>query len=127
MTPEERRTVGARVNRLRREQGLTQGQLAEQLGVTVRTIQNYESGRIVPYRHFRALEELGHVRRGWLLDGESGAGIGADLLPLLDALNTELVRNQAVMLERLEDLRRTIRELRERDEASDERRSAPAG
>lgn len=37
--------LGARINRLRKDQGITQVQLAEQLGVSQQTITAYESGR----------------------------------------------------------------------------------
>lgn len=37
--------LGARITRLRKDQGITQVQLAEQLGVSQQTITAYESGR----------------------------------------------------------------------------------
>jgi len=49
--PEERKRIGERITRARRESGLTQRDLADQLGITTRSVQNYESGAIVPWRH----------------------------------------------------------------------------
>lgn len=51
--------LGTRINRLRKEQGITQVQLAEQLGVSQQTITAYESGnRRVPISHLPRLANL---------------------------------------------------------------------
>jgi len=41
---------GARLKELRRAGGLSQSGLAQALGVTVRTVQNYEAGKVLPKR-----------------------------------------------------------------------------
>lgn len=43
-------TFGEALRGRRRERGVTQKRLAELLGVTERTVQNYETGRILPKR-----------------------------------------------------------------------------
>lgn len=51
--------LGARINGLRKSQGITQVQLAEQLGVSQQTITAYESGnRRVPISHLPRLATL---------------------------------------------------------------------
>lgn len=51
--------LGARIARLRKEQGITQVQLAEQLGVSQQTVTAYESGkRRVPISHLPRLAAL---------------------------------------------------------------------
>lgn len=51
--------LGARIHRLRKDQGITQVQLAEQLGVSQQTITAYESGnRRVPISHLPRLAAL---------------------------------------------------------------------
>lgn len=51
--------LGARITRLRKDQGITQVQLAEQLGVSQQTITAYESGnRRVPISHLPRLAAL---------------------------------------------------------------------
>lgn len=51
--------LGARINRLRKDQGITQVQLAEQLGVSQQTITAYESGnRRVPISNLPRLATL---------------------------------------------------------------------
>ncbi len=39
---------GEKVRKLRKEKGLTQSELAEELKITLRTVQNYESGAVHP-------------------------------------------------------------------------------
>ncbi len=51
--------LGARINRLRKGLGITQVQLAEQLGVSQQTVTAYESGnRRVPISHLPRLAAL---------------------------------------------------------------------
>lgn len=51
--------LGTRIHRLRKSQGITQVQLAEQLGVSQQTITAYESGnRRVPISHLPRLAAL---------------------------------------------------------------------
>lgn len=51
--------LGARIHRLRKDQGITQVQLAEQLGVSQQTVTAYESGRRrVPISHLPRLAAL---------------------------------------------------------------------
>src|SRR5215470_4829709 len=52
---EMRERIGARIAQARKAEGLTQRDFAELLGVTVRSLQHYEAGTIVPYRHFRRM------------------------------------------------------------------------
>ena len=49
---------GPRLAAQRRAAHLTQRKLAAELGVTVRTLQNYEAGRFVPFRHLHHLDRL---------------------------------------------------------------------
>lgn len=51
--------LGTRIARLRKDQGITQVQLAEQLGVSQQTVTAYESGnRRVPISHLPRLAAL---------------------------------------------------------------------
>lgn len=62
--------TGERIARARKDVSLSQRALAARLGVSVRTVQNYEAGRFVPYRHFEALSRLLGRSTGWLLYGD---------------------------------------------------------
>lgn len=95
--------TGERLVSARRGVGLSQRALAAQLGVTVRTVQNYEAGRSVPYRHLDTLSRVLERPRSWLLYGHEHS----ELAPLLASSRQErdrLKRN----LERLDELRHQL-------------------
>lgn len=113
MEPDERKRVGARIAQARRESGLTQRELAHELGVTTRSLQNYEAGAIVPWRHLRRIETVTHKRTGWLLDDGSGPGNAVSphaISELLEAME----EHQALLREQLRLLRENTTELTQR-------------
>lgn len=120
MIPEERRLIGSRITAARRESGLTQREIAELLGVTIRTIQNYESGAVIPYRHLRRIEAITHRRSGWILEGNQANDA---LVDTIAALQHTMDRHHALLNTHLESLRRQTELLREQREASEARRS----
>lgn len=64
-------TIGAFLTQLRKEQGLTQEQLGEKLGVTNKTISRWEKGNYLPpAQMLKALSELYGVSINELLSGE---------------------------------------------------------
>ena len=87
MEASDRQRIGSRIRQARQEAGLTQQELAGLLGITTRSIQNYESGAIVPYRHLGHIELIASKRAGWLLR-EDGNGDGQErtLSDLIDAM-----------------------------------------
>jgi transcriptional regulator with XRE-family HTH domain len=112
----ERKRIGERITRARRESGLTQRELAEQLGITTRSVQNYESGAIVPWRHLSRIEVLTRKRAGWLLRGDRDGGLEdtiADLLRVMEQHHT-LLRDHLRVLrantERLHEQRKVLHE-----------------
>ena len=48
--------VGQRLARARQDAGMTQKELGNLVGVTQRSVANWESGRVVPYRHLPVIE-----------------------------------------------------------------------
>ena len=66
----EPQDIGARIATARREAGLTQEELADLVGVSTRSLQGYEAGDVVPYRHLGKIGEVIHRSVGWLLHGE---------------------------------------------------------
>ena len=117
---DEQRLIGVRIAQARRVAGLTQRELAERLGVTVRSIQNYESGAIVPYRHLARIESVGNKRPGWLLAGE---GTGDEPQPTLQALHHAMQQHQALLEDHLQMLRRQTELLSEQRRTNEERRA----
>ena len=113
------RDVGARVAEARRHAGLTQRELAGMLDVTVRTVQNYEAGVAVPYKHLRTIESLGHVRPGWILDG----GENDDLRTTISALQATMDRHQELMQRHLEEMRQHTTPLPAQRDSSAARRA----
>jgi transcriptional regulator with XRE-family HTH domain len=66
---------GSRIQKIRKEQGLTQGDLAAKIGVTQRTLSNYErSIREMPYDLLKQVAEVLNVSTAYLL-GEVDAPI----------------------------------------------------
>lgn len=66
--------TGSYIARKRKEQNLTQEQLAEQLGVSNKTISKWENGKCMPdYSIIQKLCEALHVTLPELMDGEDAA------------------------------------------------------
>ena len=66
--------IGSYIARKRKEQNLTQEQLAEQLGVSNKTISKWENGKCMPdYSIIQTLCEALHVTLPELMDGEDAA------------------------------------------------------
>lgn len=113
-------TIGRRLAQARREAGLTQEELAELVGVTTRSVQGYEAGSVVPYRHLRQLEAATNKPTGWLLYGDDGPSppVG-DVVERLAHLVEQIAEDAeriAQAVERLERGRGRQREPRGGDE-----------
>lgn len=106
--------LGERIRQARRERGLTQAQLAEQLGITARSVQNYESGAIVPWRHISRIELLTRKRAGWLLRGDESEG---SLRTAVSELLQTMEQQQAALQDQLVALQRNAELLRKQLEA----------
>jgi transcriptional regulator with XRE-family HTH domain len=78
----EKQAIGKRVAEARRRAGLTQKELAGQIGVGQRAVQGWELGRSHPYRRFAALERILKVDRDWLLRGNAADHAAEALLEL---------------------------------------------
>src|SRR5882672_5239222 len=70
--------IGWRIARARKERGLTQEELAALIGVSARSIQGYEAGKVVPYRRLTQLAEITNCEVGWILQGDVAATAGSD-------------------------------------------------
>lgn len=66
--------IGARIARARREAGgMTQPELAEALDVSTRSLQDYEAGTTIPWKHFQALSKIFDRPLEWFLHGQEDA------------------------------------------------------
>ena len=95
--------IGSYIARKRREQNLTQEQLANQLGVSNKTISKWENGKCMPdYSIIQALCEALHVSLPELMDGEDTAEDSlrvCDDAQILDLLHRtqELERQKSIL------------------------------
>ena len=95
--------IGGYIARKRREQNLTQEQLAQQLGVSNKTISKWENGKCMPdYSIIQRLCEALHVTLPELMDGEDAAKDSVrvyDDTQILDLLRRtqELERQKGVL------------------------------
>lgn len=118
VSSQEQREIGRRVALARKRAGMTQRELADALGVTTRSIQHYESGAVVPYKHLRRLELLTRTRPGWILDGKGEPEGSFGLEQVWEALE----QHRELMLAHLEEMQRHTERLREYREAAAQRR-----
>lgn len=96
-------TIGSYIARKRKEQNFTQEQLAQQLGVSNKTISKWENGKCMPdYSIIQRLCEAIHVSLPELMDGEDAADSSVrvyDDEQILDLLRRtqELERQKGVL------------------------------
>lgn len=84
--------LGKRLQKARRERGLTQEEVARELGLTRVTVLNYEKDVSVPKPPaLRALAEILGVSEAWLVSGRGGAPRGAKAAGLPAAAGTPCV------------------------------------
>jgi PAS domain S-box-containing protein len=99
--------IGARLAQARKQAGITQKMLGESLGVTRRSIQGYEAGSVVPYKHLDRLAELLGRTHTWFLSGDGTTSATADpIAQLRAAIHEELVAVLSELGASSEQLRR---------------------
>lgn len=78
--------IGARIQQARRERGLTQEEFAELTTFSKRSLQDYESGVTIPYKHLREISRLLRRPEEWFLygdpDEEDAEGLRGDITAL---------------------------------------------
>lgn len=62
--------IGARIQEARKVAGLTQEQLADLLGLSKRSLQDYESGTTIPFKHLFAIGKVTQRPPDWFLHGD---------------------------------------------------------
>jgi transcriptional regulator with XRE-family HTH domain len=63
--------IGARIRVAREVAGLTQEELARAASFSKRSLQDYEAGAVVPFKHFRELGRLLERDTEWFLHGDA--------------------------------------------------------
>lgn len=88
--------IGARIAEARRlADGMTQEQLGELIGVSTRSIQAYEGGDTIPWKHLRLIGKVTKRSVDWFLYGDEET---------LDERTEQLVRRFELIAERLEQV-----------------------
>jgi transcriptional regulator with XRE-family HTH domain len=100
-------TIGRRIAQARREAGLTQEELGQLIGVTTRSVQGYEAGNVIPFRHLRKLENATGKSRGWLLYGDDDSGNVGDVATTLAALVAQIAEDAERIARAAEQLERS--------------------
>lgn len=81
----EAQEIGARIAQARREAGLGQDDLAEMASFSKRSLQDYETGVTIPYKHFAEISRLLKRTTEWFLYGdEEELNLTPDLLERLE-------------------------------------------
>jgi transcriptional regulator with XRE-family HTH domain len=93
--------IGERIAQARKESGgMTQDELAELLNVSKRSVQDYEAGTTVPWKHFQMLEEVFKRPLGWFLHGEPDSelpeGLAQQLADAMDGLAEVVARFESI-------------------------------
>ena len=88
--------IGKRIAEARKlANGMTQETLADLIGVSKRSVQDYEAGVTIPWKHLKAISKVTRHPVDWFLYGDEDQ---------LEARTEELVRRFEVLAERLERL-----------------------
>jgi transcriptional regulator with XRE-family HTH domain len=89
--------TGERIRKLRKNAGLRQAELAEQLGVSASAVGMYENNRRVPPRGILLrLCDIFHVTTDYLLDTRSPA-LSSDLEEELEGLKQKLLAQESLL------------------------------
>lgn len=96
--------IGARIEQARKERGLTQEDLADMAaGFSKRSLQDYEAGVTIPYKHLRELSRLLRKPEEWFLYGNEEDG---------DAPTDDRLRE--IVREELQDVRQILERIEQR-------------
>lgn len=102
--PEEiwRKEIGERIIQARKELGMRQEELADLTHVSVRSMQAYESGEVLPWRYITDIASVLNKPRDWILHGRDGDTM-TDTGVILEAIQKLQVTldKQTELLERI--------------------------
>lgn len=102
------KAIGARIRQARDEAGLTQEQLADMAkGFSKRSLQDYEAGTTIPYKHMQEIAALTGKKPEWIIHGDPepqpGAAAGTEMiLHRLEGLEARVLEMAEMLREKLE-------------------------
>ena len=99
------RAVGKRIAIARKEAGgMTQGELADALQVSKRSVAAYEAGAVLPLRHLGRIETALSKPKAWLLYGDEALPNPSALLARLDGVLDEIAKRMDALDDRVDRL-----------------------
>lgn len=119
MSQLQAREIGARIALARNEAGLTQEEVTELATFSKRSLQDYEAGNTIPYRHMQEISRLLNRPVEWFLHGEKQVPEGsespiefrlAELVAAVDAMARQVEEGSRLVSLRLERLERRLQE-----------------
>lgn len=115
----EAKAIGQRIAQARAEAGLTQEQVGDLATFSKRSLQDYETGVTIPYKHMRELSEILEREVAWFLHGEPEAHAPApeSVLGLLQELREGVDASAEATADALEALARGIERIERRLDA----------
>lgn len=93
--------VGRRIAHARKFAGLRQADLAAEVGLVTRAIQNFEGGVRMPWKHLDRIASATGRSKAWLVHGDVTSVSGA------------VADDLSAILRRLESIERAVKEVRE--------------
>jgi transcriptional regulator with XRE-family HTH domain len=110
--------IGARIALARNEAGLTQEEVTDLATFSKRSLQDYERGNTIPYRHMQEISRLLDRPVEWFLHGERPADASetpvelrlAELAAAVEAMSRQLEDGSRLVAHRLEQLERRLQE-----------------
>lgn len=95
---DKQQAIGGRIAQARKETGgMTQEELAALLHVSVRSVQAYESGEVVPYRQMSELERVLGKPVAWFLHGDAAVRSDSEIMDELQRQGRVLDRVLAIL------------------------------
>ena len=121
MDPLNKKEIGKRIKRLRKEKGLKQWQMADILGATQPAIHKYENGILPEVKRLLELARVGNTTMEWILTGhhweqgsEDRERIGKQIFQLAERLTRFTQEQRQTLVSALELLEKAGERVRER-------------
>jgi len=120
MDPLNKKEIGKRIKRLRKEKGLKQWQMADLLGATQPAVHKYENGILPEVKRLLELARIGNTSMEWILTGrhweqgsEERERIPEEIFQLAGRIHTFTREQRQTLLSALELLENTVQKVRE--------------
>lgn len=114
------------VKKIREKYGITQSQLADKLGITLRTVQNWENGKVIPPAMLKLLEsiDIGETVSSVNFSDNgmsvaAGKGSQVTLNPDTERFFSTLEKQQEIMSRQLEEMAAMRKQAQKKDEQID--------